>query len=93
MAQDFYVHRAAGFETPGGVRWPVRPKDTIGIPTNPRIQATLQKWECTAKVVTGEKGQGAYDVINKHGDAIELPFGAPEADWEDAAEQLAKHRD
>ena len=87
MATDFYVHRAAGFETPGGVRWPVRPKDAVGIPQNPRILAALEKWKCTARVI-----HNAYDVINEHGDAVEIPFGSSEEEWEQAAEYVSKHR-
>lgn len=87
MATDFYIHKAAGFETPGGIRWPVRPRDVVGIPTNSRIVATLVKWKCTAKVI-----HNGYDVINEFGDAIGLPFGATEEDWESAAEVVSKHR-
>lgn len=87
MATDFYIHKAAGFETPGGIRWPVRPRDVVGLPQNPRIVAALAKWKCTAKVI-----HNGYDVINEFGDAIELPFGATEEDWESAAEVVSKHR-
>lgn len=88
MAVDFYVHRATGFETPGGVRWPVRPRDGVGIPQNPRIQTALTKWKCTAKVI-----HNGYDVINSHGDAIEIPFGASEETWEQAAETVGTYRE
>lgn len=88
MATDFYVHRAAGFETPGGVRWPVRPKDSVGVPQNPRIVAALAKWECTSRVI-----HNGYDVINKFGDAIEIPFGSTEETWEEAAETVGRYRE
>jgi hypothetical protein len=88
MATDYFVHRAKGFETPNGIRWPVRPKDTVGIPQNPRVAAALAKWKCTARVT-----HNAYDVVNEHGDAIELPFGASERDWEIAAETVGRYRE
>jgi len=87
MAVDFFSHRSSSFETPGGVHWPKRPKDAVGIPQNPRILAALEKYKCTAKVT-----HNAYDVINQYGDAVEIPFAATEADWEEAAELVGKHR-
>lgn len=87
MATDFYVHRSGSFETPGGVRWPVRPKDVVGLPQQPRILAALEKWECTAKVV-----HNGYDVINKHGDAVKIDFGSNEEIWEEVAEFMSKYR-
>jgi hypothetical protein len=86
MATDFHVHRAAGFETPGGIRWPMRPRDSVGVPQNPRILAALAKFNCTAKVV-----HNAYDVINERGDATEIPFGASEQEWEAAAEYMSNY--
>lgn len=87
---DFYVHRAGSFETPGGVQWPVRPRDGVGIPQNPRIQTALKKFSCTAKVV-----HNGYDILNQHGDGLvePLPFGAPEEDWEQAAETVGTYRE
>lgn len=86
MAVDFYIHRAAGFETPGGVHWPIRPRDAVGVPRNPRILAALEKHKCTAKVV-----HNGYDVINERGDATKIEFGASEEEWENAAEYMGKY--
>lgn len=82
---SFFVHKPRGFES--NVAWPARPRDAVGIPQNIRIIAALEKWKCTAKVI-----HNGYDVINEFGDAIELPFGATEEDWESAAEVVSKHR-
>jgi len=86
MATDFYVHRSGSFETPGGVHWPVRPKDVVGLPQNPRILAALEKWKCTARVV-----HNGYDVINEKGDAVKIDFGASIETWEEVAEFMGQY--
>lgn len=83
---DFFQHRPMAGEQ--AIHWPGgRPKDQVGVPTNPRILVALAKWKCTARVI-----HNGYDVINQFGDAIELPFAASIEDWEQAAEQVGKHR-
>lgn len=83
---DFFQHRPLPGEQ--AINWPAgRPKDTVGVPQNPRIVEALKRWECTARVI-----HNAYDVINKYGDAIEIPFGASEELWEQACETVSKYR-
>ena len=59
----------------------------MGIPANERIQAALTKWKCTARVT-----HNAYDIVNEHGDAIDVPFGASVEQWEAAAEAVGAYR-
>lgn len=60
----------------------------IAIPPQvPEILAALAENECTAK-----QGADCYEVVNKHGDAIELPYGSSVVDWQQAAKQLKDHR-
>lgn len=84
---DFFQHKPLPGEQ--SIFWPGgrRPKDAVGIPEQLRIIAALARWKCTAKVI-----HNAYDIVNEHGDAIEIPFGASIEDWETAAEQVSKHR-
>lgn len=60
----------------------------IAIPPDvPAIKEILARNECTCK-----QGANCYEVVNKFGDAIELPYTATLQDWEEAAVQLKAHR-
>lgn len=69
------------------INWPVRPKDRPDPSTNPEIGVHMRKWECTAVFAMDH-----YELINKHGDAIEMSVTAPASDWAEACKQLGEFR-
>lgn len=71
------------------INWPGgKPKDRPNPGTNPEIATHLQKWDCRI-----EWASDHYELINKHGDAIEMSVTAGLGDWADAIEQLGRHRE
>lgn len=73
------------------IAWPNpahRKTAAIAIPPQvPEILAALAENECTAK-----QGADCYEVVNKYGDAIELPYGCSVEDWQQASKQLKEYR-
>lgn len=71
------------------INWPRgKPPDRPNPGTNPEIAAVLTKWECRI-----EWASTHYELINKHGDAIEMSVTAGLGDWTDACQQLGQHRE
>lgn len=70
------------------ILWPGgKPKDKPAPPAEPRILELLARCECTVIM-----GLNCYEIVNKHGDALELPFdGASFDEWVTAVEQVANH--
>lgn len=73
------------------IPWPnAAHRKTAGIAIPPQVDEiakALSDNECTAK-----QGNNCYEVVNKYGDAIELPYGCAIQEWVDAAKQLKDHR-
>lgn len=70
------------------INWPGgKPKDRPDPGSNPEISVHLTKWECRVIFASDH-----YELINKHGDAIEMSLVAPIAEWADACQQLGEFR-
>lgn len=73
------------------ILWPNPAHKKIAViaipPQVDEIQQALTDNECTAK-----QGHNCYEVVNKYGDVIELPYGCSIEDWQLAAKQLKEHR-
>lgn len=66
-----------------------KPPGRAGIacpPEEPDIRAALTQNYLTCRIA-----QDGYEIINKKGDTIELPFSSPIADWIAAATQLGAY--
>lgn len=71
------------------INWPGgKPKDRPDPGTNPEISVHLKKWDCRI-----EWASDHYELINKHGDAIEMPVTATIPEWAEACEQLGRHHE
>lgn len=70
--------------------WPLgKPhgRNTIApTPDSPEIRALLEQNYCSSVVVGSH-----YEVINKRGDAVELPFGTSFEDWRGAVHALVAY--
>lgn len=80
------------------ILWPRgKPKDAPAPPVEPAIVELLRAHECTCIMAhdgtADEVGFNCYEIINKHGDALQLRFGASTADWRVAVLQVASHRE
>jgi hypothetical protein len=58
------------------------------IPNSPEIISLLTQNYCTSV-----KGDNCYEVVNKKGDVIQLPFGSALEDWTAAVHQVASYCD
>lgn len=80
------------------ILWPPgKPKDRLEAPVEPAILALLTHHECICLMAhdgtPDEIGFNCYEIINKHGDALHLRFGALLSDWKAAIEQVAGYRE
>lgn len=71
------------------INWPRgKPPDRPNPGTNPEIAVHLKKWDCRV-----EWASDHYELINKHGDAIEMPVTSTVPEFAAACEQLGKYRE
>lgn len=67
------------------INWPgAKPPDEVQLPTEPAIVRLLEEHKCTVKLT-----HNAFELVNDRGDAMDIPYSATLAEWEEAVNFLA----